>query len=73
MDEEPDPDRRALIGAIVAIPALGGFAHLALRIVRHHPEREAAHLPMRAVVDPLDERQLPIEEAWQAASDQKER
>lgn len=52
--------RRALtIGLLLSLPATGAILDLASKAARKPAARHAVQIPERAIIDPLDERQLP--------------
>ena len=62
-DDEPDPDRRALLGILAALPVIGGGFELASRLFIRTAERETARASARAILSPETRRDFPFAKA----------
>ena len=71
-DDEPDPNRRSMIGTLFLIPVAGGMGEVIRWLARRHGSRQAAQIPARAFIEHRQERQLPVDTIAQAASDRQD-
>lgn len=74
-DEPDDTERRGFIlGALAAVPVIGGGAELlarGFRLLEHRPQR--FQIPARAAIGIDGDRRFPFDKAAEAASDRQQR
>lgn len=71
--DESNPSRRAFLAGLLALPAIGTIADVAIRASRKAETRHAARIPARAhLIDPAEHRQLPTERLIEIAWSERE-